>query len=100
MSNDPTELDHRVQAVTARLEACKRWVSLDGRINESDAAELVGVSQRTLRAWREEGRGPVFVLVGRRLTFRIADLLRWLDERTHNPSAANGNSRKDAERAA
>ncbi len=94
------ELDQRAAALAERLERAGKWVSLDGRISEPDAAELVGVSPRTFRNWRDEGRGPVFVLVGRRLTFRIADLLRWLDERTHNPSAANGNSRKDAERAA
>lgn len=94
------DLHSRVIALAERLERAGKWVSLDGRISEPDAAGLVGVSQRTFRNWRDEGRGPVFVLVGRRLTFRIADVLRWLDERTHNPSAANGNSRKDAERAA
>lgn len=94
------ELDQRVQALAARLEQSRHWVSPDFRVREATAAHVLGVSPRTLRNWRDEGLGPVFLRVGHRLTFRIADLLCWLDQQTHNPSAANGNSRKDAERAA
>lgn len=77
------ELDQRVQALAARLEARGRWVSLDNRVREPVAAEVLGVTSRTLQRWREAGCSPPFVVIGRALSYRLADLLAWIDERRH-----------------
>ena len=90
------ELDQRVQALAARLEQSRHWVSLDLRTDEKTAGEIIGVKPRTFRQWREEGRGPVFVAVGQRITYRLTDILSWLDSRAVDPRACGGDSRQFA----
>ena len=41
---------------------------------EQQAAERLGVSRFTLRAWRQQGRGPAFLKLGRAVRYRPADL--------------------------
>jgi predicted DNA-binding transcriptional regulator AlpA len=43
-------------------------------LNERDAAALLGVSVRSLQAWRQRGEGPVYVKLGRLVRYRPADL--------------------------
>lgn len=46
-------------------------------------AEFIGVTTKTLAAWRCSGRYNLpFVRVGRVIRYRMKDILRWLDERT------------------
>lgn len=89
-------IDPRVMDLADRLEARKRWVSLDLRTDEKTAGEIIGVKPRTFRQWREEGRGPVFVAVGQRITYRLADILAWLDSRSVDPRACVGETRQFA----
>lgn len=77
------ELDLRVQALAARLEQSRHWVSPDLRVREPVAAEVLGVTARTLQRWREAGIGPAFVVIGRNVTYRLGDVLQWVDERRH-----------------
>jgi predicted DNA-binding transcriptional regulator AlpA len=56
-------------------------------LSEKAAANFVGLSHVTLERMRKLGTAPKhLVLSPRRLGYRIADLLRWLDER----AAADG----------
>jgi predicted DNA-binding transcriptional regulator AlpA len=48
-------------------------------IQEEKAAELLGLSVRTLQRFRVQGRGPQFVKLGKRVFYREADLERYLD---------------------
>jgi len=41
------------------------------------------VSSNTLQRWREAGIGPAFVVIGRNVTYRLADLLAWIGARRH-----------------
>lgn len=44
------------------------------------AAELLGISDRALRRWRAEGRGPRYVtLGGNKVVYRVSDLESWLE---------------------
>ena len=43
-------------------------------LNETAAAERLGLKVATLRAWRHQGRGPVFVQLGRAIRYLPADL--------------------------
>jgi hypothetical protein len=90
-----TDLDRRARELAERLEARRVWVSLDFRVAEPTAAEVLGVTVRTLRTWRTEGRAPRFYDAGR-LTYRIIDLLIFLESRAHDSQsmAAIGNMRK------
>lgn len=46
-----------------------------------DVADLTGVSVATLRWWRHQGDvGPRSAKLGRRVVYREADVLAWIDE--------------------
>jgi hypothetical protein len=48
-------------------------------LTESEAAQVIRVSARTLRRWRVDGTGPpVAGYAGRRALYRRSDLLAWL----------------------
>lgn len=51
-------------------------------LTTQQAAELLGLSEQTLRNWRTTGGGPPAVKVGRNVRYRGRDLERWLDEHT------------------
>lgn len=56
---------------------------------EKDAAAFVGLSAMTLERMRKLGTAPKhLVLSPRRLGYRVADLLKWLDERAAGAEAA------------
>ena len=59
-------------------------------LNESAAAERLGLKVATLRAWRHQGRGPVFVQLGRAIRYLPADLDEFLRS---NRIAATRNGR-------
>ena len=88
-----------VAAVASRLESAGFWVSCDLRTTEAACAHTLGISTRQLRNWRAEGRGPVFVVIGRALSYRLADVLAWISSRAVDPAKPptfRGNSRQFA----
>lgn len=54
---------------------------LDGFINETQAADFLCQSVRTIQKWRVTGFGPKFYKSGRSIRYRRRDLLSWGDER-------------------
>lgn len=88
-------MNDSIAEIAKRLELSGHWVSVDYRVAETVAANILGITTRTLRSWRGEGRAPRFYDAGR-LTYRISDLLEFLESRAHNPQslAATGSSRK------
>lgn len=59
-------------------------LSGDLRVNEKDAAMLLGYSGEYLKKMRQEGKSPPFFLRGvggGRVSYRITDMARWIDER-------------------
>jgi len=47
--------------------------------DEKKAAEKLGVSVHTMRAWRCRGKGPVYAKVGRRVLYFDPDLDAYLE---------------------
>ena len=45
------------------------------------AAELLGMSNRTLEKWRGQGTGPPFLKLGRRVLYSVVDLEEWIRSR-------------------
>lgn len=43
------------------------------------AAEILGLSHRTLERWRFEGQGPVFRKFGKLVVYAETDLTQWSD---------------------
>jgi DNA-binding transcriptional MerR regulator len=46
----------------------------------AETSEMLRTPIDTLRHWRDKGTGPLSIKVGRRVMYREADLLAWLDE--------------------
>ncbi len=49
-------------------------------LDEKDVAEVFRISRQTLRVWRMNGRGPIFIRVGRCIRYRREDLDVWLEK--------------------
>ena len=54
-------------------------------VDESEASRITGFALPTLRKRRWEGKPPVFLKVGRKVRYRMSDLLAFLDACTVTP---------------
>lgn len=52
---------------------------------ETKAAELLGISIKTLQSWRWKGIGPAFVKVGRLVRYRLSALEEFIEKNTTQP---------------
>lgn len=52
---------------------------LQGWISRTDLAQELGVCEETLRRWADARRGPAFVKAGRKILYRRAAVLEWLE---------------------
>ncbi|MEA3278576.1 MAG: helix-turn-helix domain-containing protein [Pseudomonadota bacterium] len=59
-------------------------------LNEHQAAARLGLSHRTLQAWRWRGGGPRFVKLNNAVRYRPEDLDAWLADRTRSNTADPG----------
>jgi excisionase family DNA binding protein len=59
-------------------------------LTQSEVAELLRLSERTLERWRVIGGGPAFCKFGKRVLYRRADLDQWIASHLcHNTSEAS-----------
>lgn len=62
-------------------------------LDQKQAAHLLGLSPRTMEAWRlTAGGGPHYIKVGGRVRYRRSDLEAWLDTRRRTSTSDPGNS--------
>lgn len=60
---------------------------MDKLLRIEDVAELTGIPVNTLRFWRHEKRGPKSAnLGGRRVVYREADVVAWIDAQFESAS--------------
>lgn len=58
---------------------------LPAMLDPTDAAQVLGVSAQTLSIWRCTNRYPLqYVKIGRRVKYRIDDLVRFIESRTQS----------------
>ncbi len=55
---------------------------VDAALNENRAAEFLGISKRTLQAWRVRGGGPRYCKFGRSVRYRRRELAEFQRVRT------------------
>lgn len=60
----------------------------DRALRRSQAAEIVGVSPKTLANWHSIGRGPRVVYYGRTPYYRSSDLGKFIESMTEQEAAA------------
>lgn len=56
-------------------------------VMERDAAELLGVSVRTLQKWRLQGNGPRFVKLGHAVRYDVKDLEAYIERARRNSTS-------------
>jgi Helix-turn-helix domain len=55
---------------------------LDAALDENEAAILLGLSARTLQAWRVRGCGPRFMKIGRAVRYQRRELIAFQQANT------------------
>ena len=58
-------------------------------LKQSEAADFLRISERTLERWRVEGTGPRFRRFGRRVVYAKSDLESWADGRCFTSTSAS-----------
>jgi hypothetical protein len=56
----------------------------------NEAADILRCSRHSLNRWRLTGDGPKFIYVGRRVRYRRADLISFIDVSTRNSTSDPG----------
>lgn len=57
----------------------------NGLFDELRTAQFLGISVRTLQAWRVRDFGPPFVRLGRAIRYEKQALIGWINGNTHLP---------------
>jgi hypothetical protein len=52
------------------------------RLSPNDTALITGLAPKTLEGMRVEGRGPAFMKLGRRVQYRLADVIAFMAANT------------------
>lgn len=64
-------------------------MSHDNALTQKQAAAYLGISPDTLRTWRRFGRGPKFVMIGKKcVRYRLEDLEAYRSAHVVDPEAA------------
>ncbi len=64
---------------------------LDPLVSITELAEYLGVPVKTIYEWRQSGKGPACVRIGRHLKFAVSDVRAWVEhqrEKERGRSAA------------
>ncbi|WP_416211064.1 helix-turn-helix transcriptional regulator [Nitrospirillum sp. BR 11828] len=57
----------------------------------SETAQLLGISPQTLAHWRVRGTSPKYLVLNPRcIRYRASDVLAWLEARSQESTAENG----------
>jgi hypothetical protein len=74
-----------IATVISDLRAQGLHVTPDGRVLPEVAAGIIGVSEGTLRNWRNADTGPDYFRTGR-IWYRLTDILGWIEGCRENGS--------------
>lgn len=67
-------------------------VQTQNLLTTRQVSELLQLKETTLEQWRWQGRGPLFVKVGRAVRYRLADVEAFTAERVFSSTTAAQNS--------
>ena len=54
-------------------------------LTTAEAAEVLRLAPITLHRWRNAGKGPPYIEMGRKVYYRRVDLERWIEEQQRPP---------------
>lgn len=59
-------------------------------LNEKQLAEMLNIQSETLRNWRWEGKGPIFIKIGRNVRYRMSDVLNYINGNVRTSTTDTG----------
>lgn len=65
----------------------KSFGSLKRLLKEDEAADCLGVVQKTLQAWRAQGKGPKFLKIGRSIRYSEDSLIEFMSTSEHRSTS-------------
>jgi|AntRauTorcE11897_2_1112592.scaffolds.fasta_scaffold48946_2 predicted site-specific integrase-resolvase len=63
---------------------------MENLYTSNKTAEILCVSEMTLRKWRWEGKGPKFVKIGRKVAYREEDIKAYISSMVRSSTSDNG----------
>ena len=66
--------------------------SLECNLTETEAANYLRTTRRTLRNLRRQSQGPAYARVGRKVIYRLIDLQTWQTAQSSDAARATGDS--------
>ena len=72
-------LDPRSMTEQVRTEIAGALKARIARVKTSVAAEILGVSVRTLEDWRAKGKGPKYVRIGKMVRYEVGALESYIE---------------------
>jgi predicted DNA-binding transcriptional regulator AlpA len=67
-------------------------------LTETQAAQRLLLSVRTLQGWRLTGGGPAFIKAGRAVRYRASDIEHWIEGRRRLSTSDPGGCRRSSTR--
>ena len=66
---------------------------LDPLLSINELAEYLGVPVKTIYEWRQTGRGPVGIRMGRHLKFAVSDVRSWIENQRESAPGRSAEKR-------
>lgn len=74
----PRSISEQLEVIMARLDDLASSIPTRAALPPAEAAEHIGFGVSTMRRWRAEGIGPLYVQHGSSIVYRVKDLDDWL----------------------
>lgn len=74
----PRSISEQLEALMARLDDLASSMPTRAALPTTEAAAYIGFGVSTMRRWRAEGIGPLYVQHGSSIVYRVQDLDDWL----------------------
>lgn len=62
----------------------------DKFLNEKELAKILNIKPETLRNWRWDGKGPIYIKLGSNVRYRMSDVQDFLDGRIRKSTSDMG----------
>lgn len=59
-------------------------------LNEKELAKILNIKPETLRNWRWDGKGPIYIKLGSNVRYRMSDVQDFLDGRIRKSTSDMG----------
>lgn len=61
-------------------------------LNEKELANILNIKPETLRNWRWDGKGPIYIKIGSNVRYRMSDVQDFLNGRIRRSTSDMGES--------